>query len=244
MLVPLVSKSVRVFVIAVGGMLVLQNVTGIEIGPLVASLGIGGIAFALAGKDSIANYLGSLTILLDKPFSAGDRIVIDKQDGFVEGVGFRSTRLRTLTGSIVSIPNQKIINSTLENIGRQTYQNWQANLGLTCETSPERVELAVEIIRGILRDHEGMGQDHRPQVFFNGFKDWSLNIGINAWYLPADPWKYQAWIQKTCLEIMRQFRENDIEIAYPTQNVYQQEQPITADGGRKKDNPPPRMMRL
>jgi MscS family membrane protein len=85
MLVPLISKTVRIFVIFVGGMLVVQNMTGIEIGPLVASLGIGGLAFALAGKDSIANFLGSLTILLDKPFQAGERIVIEKHDGFVEG---------------------------------------------------------------------------------------------------------------------------------------------------------------
>jgi MscS family membrane protein len=228
MLVPLVSKTVRIFVIVVGGMMVLQNVTGIEIGPLVASLGIEGLAFALAGKDSIANFLGSLTILLDKPFHAGERIVIDKHDGFVEGVGFRSTRIRTLKGSLVSIPNEKIINSTLENIGRRTHLRWQTNLGLTCATPPEKVEVAVEIIQEILCNHEGMREDYPPRVFFNGFNDWNLNISVNAWYFPADYWKYQEWLQKTCLEIMRRFREEDIELAYPTQTIYQldQEQPI------------------
>jgi MscS family membrane protein len=228
MLVPLVSKTVRVFVIVVGGMLVLQNVTGIEIGPLVASLGIGGLAFALAGKDSIANFLGSLTILLDKPFHAGERIVIDKHDGFVEGVGFRSTRIRTLKGSLVSIPNEKIINSTLENIGRRTHLRWQTDLGLTCETTPEKIELAVEIIQDILHDHEGMRQDYPPRVFFNGFNDWNLNISIHAWYFPADYWKYQEWLQKTCLEIVRRFREENIEFAYPTQTIHQlrEERPV------------------
>ena len=162
MLVPLVSKSVRVFVLLVGGMLVIQNMTGIELGPLVASLGIGGLAFALAGKDSISNFLGSLTILLDKPFSVGERIVIDKHDGFVEGVGFRSTRIRTLTGNLVSIPNERITNSALENIARRSYLRWNMELGLTCETPPEKVERAVRIVEEILKGHEGMRSDY-PQ---------------------------------------------------------------------------------
>ena len=192
MLVPLVIKSVRVFVLVVGGMLVIQNMTGIELGPLVASLGIGGLAFALAGKDTISNFLGSLTILLDKPFSVGERIVIDKHDGFVEAVGFRSTRIRTLTGNLVSIPNDRITSSTLENIARRSYLRWNMELGLTCETPPEKVERAVRIVEEILKGHEGMRDDYPPRVHFNGFKDWSLNVSIYAWYFPPDFWKFQS----------------------------------------------------
>lgn len=221
MLVPLVSKTVRVIVLVVGGMLVLQNMTGIELGPLVASLGIGGLAFALAGKDSISNFLGSLTILLDKPFSIGERIVIDKHDGFVEDVGFRSTRIRTLAGNLVSIPNEKIINSTLENVARREYLRWDTELGLTCDTPPDKVERAVRILEEILKNHEGMNDNYPPRVHFNGFKDWSLNVSIFAWYFPPDFWKFQSWVQKMCLEIMRRFREEGIEMAYPTQAVYQ-----------------------
>ena len=233
MLVPLVSKTVRVFVLVVGGMLVIQNMTGIELGPLVASLGIGGLAFALAGKDSISNFLGSLTILLDKPFSVGERIIIDKHDGFVEGVGFRSTRIRTLTGNLVSIPNERITSSTLENIARRSYLRWNMELGLTCETPPEKVERAVRIVEEILKDHEGMRSDYPPRVHFNGFKDWSLNVSIYAWYFPPDFWKFQDWVQESCLEIMRRFREEAIEMAYPTQAVYQ------IDGERPVQGSPP-----
>lgn len=229
MLVPLVSKTVRAFILVVGGMLVIQNMTGIELGPLVASLGIGGLAFALAGKDSISNFLGSLTILLDKPFSVGERIIIDKHDGFVEGVGFRSTRIRTLTGNLVSIPNERITSSTLENIARRSYLRWNMELGLTCETPPEKVERAVRIVEEILKDHEGM-RDYPPRVHFNGFKDWSLNVSIYAWYFPPDFWKFQAWVQESCLEIMRRFREETIEMAYPTQAVYQIEGEKPAQG--------------
>lgn len=238
MLVPLISKTVRGFVVVVGGIMVVQNMTGIEIGPLVASLGIGGLAIALAGKDSIANFLGSLTILLDKPFQVGERIFIDKHEGIVEGVGFRSTRLRTLTGNLVSIPNEKIINSTLENIGKRTYLRWRTDLGLTYETPPEKVERAVEIIRDILRDHPGADPEKPPRVYFNGFNDWSLNISIHAWYSPADYWKYQDWLQATCLEILRRLREEGIDMAFPTQTLYHVAQENTAAldmprGGRK-----------
>jgi MscS family membrane protein len=223
MLVPLVSKTVRVFVLVVGGMLVVQNMTGIELGPLVASLGIGGLAIALAGKDTISNFLGSFTILLDKPFSIGERIVIDKHDGFVEGVGFRSTRIRTLTGNMVSIPNEKMINSPLENLGRRSYLRWNTDLGLTCDTPPEKVDRALRILGDILKEHEGMNGDYPPRVHFNGFKDWSLNISVYAWYFPPDFWSFQDWVQRTCLEIMRRFRQEGIEMAYPTQVVHQTE---------------------
>jgi MscS family membrane protein len=221
MLVPLVGKTLRIFVLAIGSIMVLQNITGIDIGPLIASLGIGGLAFALAGKDSIANFFGSLTILLDKPFQVGERIIIDQHDGFVENVGFRSTRLRTLTGNLVSIPNEKIINSTLENIGRRTHIRWRATLTLTYDTPPEKVERAVEILREILHNHERMRENYPPQAHFAGFGDWSLNITVYAWYHSSNNWEYQSWLERTCLEIMRRFRAEGIEFAFPTQTVYQ-----------------------
>lgn len=223
MLVPLIGKTFRVFIIVIGSIMIVQNMTGIEIGPLIASLGIGGLAIALAGKDSIANFLGSLTILLDKPFQVGERISIDKHEGFVEDVGFRSTRIRTLSGNLVSIPNEKIINSTLENISRRPYLRWRTDLTLTCDTPAEKVERAVRIVGEILENHEGMRPEQPPRVHFNGFNEWSLNVSIFVWYHPADYWRFQDWVQKTCLEIMRRFEAEGIEFAFPTQTVYQYE---------------------
>ena len=221
MLVPLVSKSLKTFIVVIGGVMVVQNMTGIEVGPLVASLGIGGLAFALAGKDSIANFFGSLTILLDKPFQVGERIVIEHYDGFVEDVGFRSTRLRTLTGNLVSIPNEKIINSPLENIGRRPHIRWKTMLTLTCGTPPEKVERAIVILYEILDGHEQVNPEHPPRVYFEGFGEWSLNLVVYAWYHSTDNWAYMAWVQRTCLEIMHRFREEGIEFAFPTRTVYQ-----------------------
>ena len=219
-LVPLIGKSLRVFIVIVGGMVVIKNLTGIEIGPLLASLGIGGLAVALAAKDSIANFFGTLTILFDKPFQVGERIVIENYDGVVEEVGFRSSRIRTLTGHLVTIPNEKLVNSTVENIGKRPHIRWLTNIGITYDTPPEKVTQAVGILEDILADHEGLHPDFPPRVYFNGFNDWSLNIMVLLWYHPANYWEFQDFIQRTCLAILGRFREAGIDFAFPSRTVY------------------------
>lgn len=219
-LVPIVGKTLRVFIVIIGGIILLQNLTGVEIGPLLASLGIGGLAVALAAKDSIANFFGTITILFDKPFQIGERIVVDKYDGTVEHVGFRSTRIRTLNGHLVTIPNQILSNSSSENIAKRPYIRWLTNIGITYDTPPEKVDTAVRILREILADHEGMHPDFPPRVFFNGFNDWSLNIMVVVWYHPPAYWDYSEWLQRTCLSIMHRFREEGIDFAFPSQTVY------------------------
>jgi MscS family membrane protein len=220
MLVPIVGKTLRLFIIVIGGIIIVQNLTGLKIGPLLASLGIGGLAVALAAKDSIANFFGTLTILFDKPFQVGQRITIDQHDGTVENVGFRSTRIRTLTGHLVTIPNEKLVNSSVENIGERPHIRWLTNIGITYDTPPDKVEKAVQIIREILENHEGMQEDFPPRVFFNGFNDWSLNIMVIVWYHPPNYWDYQAWQQKACLEIMRRFEAEDVDFAFPSRTIY------------------------
>ncbi len=220
MLVPIVAKTLRLFVIVIGGIIVVQNLTGLKIGPLLASLGIGGLAVALAAKDSIANFFGTLTILFDKPFQVGQRITIEQYDGTVENVGFRSTRIRTLAGHLVTIPNEKLVNSSLENIGERPYIRWLSNIGITYDTPPDKVEKAVNMIREILENHEGIQEDFPPRVFFNGFNDWSLNVMVIVWYHPPNYWDFQAWLQKTCLEIMRRFEAESIDFAFPSRTIY------------------------
>ncbi|MGD9366171.1 MAG: mechanosensitive ion channel family protein [Desulfobacteraceae bacterium] len=219
-LVPLIGKTLRIFIVIVGGMMVLQNLTGVQIGPLLASLGIGGLAVALAAKDSIANFFGTLTILFDKPFQVGDRIVINNYDGSVEHVGFRSTRIRLLNGHLVSIPNEKVVNSEVENIGQRPNIRWLSQIGITYDTSAEKVQEAVSILREILQDHEGMHPDFPPRVYFNGFNDWSLNITVVLWYHPPEWWDFQAWLQQTCLEILRRFESAGIDFAFPSRTLY------------------------
>jgi MscS family membrane protein len=220
MLVRLFGTATRVLIIIVGGLFVLQNLTGVQIGPLIASLGIGGLAFALAAKDSIANVFGTVTIMLDKPFLVGDRVKIGDFDGAVENVGYRSTRIRTLDGHLVSIPNQTVMNASLENVSQRRFLKWSTNLTLTYDTPLEKIERAVQIMREILENHEGMRADQPPRVFFNALNDWNLGISVTAWYFPPDLWAYQDWVQKTCLEVLRRFGEEGIDFAFPTQTVF------------------------
>ncbi len=220
LLIHIVGKTIRVLVVLLGGILFVQNLTGIEMGPLLASLGLGGLAVALAAKDSVANLFGTVTILFDQPFEIGETVKLDGFTGNVEYVGFRSTRLRTPEGHLITIPNHKITNANVENITRRPYIRWQTNITLTCDTPPEKVERAVQILLEILDNHEGMKENLPPRVYFNAFNDWSLNIQVTAFYHSGNYWDYQAWLNKTCLEILRRFNEEGIEFAFPTRTLY------------------------
>ena len=220
MLAGLVGKVLRVLVILLGGLLLVQNLTGIQIGPLLASLGLGGLAVALAAKDTVANFFGTVTILLDHPFEVGDVITLEGTTGTVEAVGFRSTSLRTYEGHQVTIPNNKITNANVTNISRRPFMRWWTNITLTYDTPPQKVERAVQILHEILDNHEGFNEDWPPRVNFNGFNDWSLNIHVAAYYHPGDYWAYQAWLNKTCIEILTRFNEDGIEFAFPSQTLF------------------------
>jgi MscS family membrane protein len=229
LLVPLLGKIVRVLVVFTGFAIVIHGITGLNFGPIIASLGIGGAAIALAAKDSIGNFLGSITIVFDKPFTVGDRIVIDSHDGVVEQVGFRSTKLRTPDGHLVTIPNEKVINTTINNIGKQPFIRWNPTISLALDTPPDKVKRAVEIIRGILENHEGMNPDQPPSVYFNAFNASSLNIGINACYHPPVFAKYAEWMQATSLRILETLAIEEIELARVPQSFY-------LAGGKKAEN--------
>jgi MscS family membrane protein len=220
LLVTLVGKTLRIVVIVLGAILIIQNVTGLEIAPLLASLGLGGLAVALAAKDTIANFFGTLAIIFDKPFHVGEHIRFDKYEGVVESIGLRSTQIRTFDGALVSIPNEKAASSGVENVGRRPTIRWHTNLGLRYDTPPDKVGRAVEIVTEILADPAHMNPTLPPRVFFNGFNDWTLNIAVFAWFEPALWWDYQAWLQDKCLRIMRSFAQEGIEFAFPTRTLF------------------------
>ena len=220
LLASLLGRTLRTFVLVLGAVVVLQSLTGLEIGPLLASLGLGGFAVALAAKDSISNFFGTMTIFLDKPFRVGDRIVIGEHDGLVESVGYRSTRIRTFEGGLVSIPNEKMINAAVNNVGARPHIRWRTNIGLRYDTPPDKVEKALEILQQILKDHEGMIEEYPPRIYFDGLRDGTLNIAVFAWYHPPEYWDYMAWVQTASLSYLRRFHEEGIEIAIPSRMIY------------------------
>ena len=150
----------------------------------------------------------------------GDRVVLDGIDGPVEDIGFRSTRIRTLTGHLVAIPNEKMATINIENIGRRPSIRRLTNITITYDTPPEKVERALTIIREILENHEGMAPDFPPRVYFNEFNDASLNILMIYWYFPPNYWDFLAFNERVNLQIMRAFEEEGIEFAFPTTTTY------------------------
>ncbi|MBU0678323.1 MAG: mechanosensitive ion channel family protein [Verrucomicrobia bacterium] len=227
MLVPMVRKSLKVTVVVLVLVQIAQALSDKPITSIIAGLGVGGIAIALAAQDTLKNFFGSLVIFADKPFELGDRIVVDSFDGPVEEVGFRSTRIRTLDGHLVTVPNADLANKIIQNIGKRPYIKRVMNIMITYDTPPEKVDRAVEILKDILKDHEGMKEDFPPRVFFNEFNDSSLNIMVLYWFHPPDYWAYCAFNEKVNMEILRRFSEEGIDFAFPSQTTY-----LAGDPGR------------
>ena len=216
-MVRIVSK---VLVVLFGSIYLLKAATGKPMTTLLAGIGIGGLAVALAAQDTLKNLFGSFMIMVDKPFKVGDRVVAEGVDGFVEEIGFRSTRLRTFPGHLVSIPNEKMASVSIENIGRRPSIRRYTNITITYDTPVEKVERAVSIIKEILKDHEGMHQDYPPRVYFNEFNDASLNIVMFYWFHPPDYWEAMRFSEEVNLRIMRAFEAEGIEFAFPTTTTY------------------------
>ena len=210
----------RFVVIIVGAIYLVRAISGKPLSALLAGLGIGGIAVALAAQDTLKNLLGSIMIMIDKPFKVGQRVVVESTDGVVEEIGFRSTRVRTLTGHLVTVPNEKMAGNRIENIGLRPHIRRLANITITYDTPVEKVKRGVEIIRQILENHEGMHPDFPPRVFFNEFNDASLNILMLYWYHPNDYWAYCAFTEKVNIRIMEAFEAEGIEFAFPTTTTY------------------------
>ena len=220
MMAPMVRKSLRVVIVLLALVQVAQILSDKPITSIIAGLGVGGLAVALAAQETIKNFFGSLVIFADKPFELGDRIVVGGHDGPVEEVGFRSTRIRTLEGHLVTVPNGELANMMIQNIGKRPYIRRIMNVTITYDTPPEKVQEALDILRDILDDHEGMHKDFPPRVYFNDYNAASLNIIAIYWYHPPAYWDYLAHAEKVNMELLRRYNDAGIEFAFPTQTLY------------------------
>ncbi len=222
MLVPIVRKALRLTIAIIAVLLISENILGTNIKSLLLSAGVGGIAIALAAKDTIANFFGSITIFTDRPFQMGELVKIDEHLGPVEEVGFRSTRIRTLQGHLVTIPNSVITNSSVENIGRRPFIRRTSNITITYDSGHTKAKRAVEIIKEVLAGVPQLNTDPEkpPRVYFSDFNDWSLNIYMSYWVKPPDYWLYHQVNEQVNLEIMKRFEAEQIEFAFPSQTLY------------------------
>ncbi|MDQ8196993.1 mechanosensitive ion channel family protein [Pelagicoccus enzymogenes] len=217
--IPLIKKTARIFLIVVAVVLVVQNL-GYSVGSLLAGMGIGGLALALAAQESLANFFGSVSIVADRPFKVGDWIQVGSQvDGDVEEIGLRSTKVRTWSKSLMTIPNKVLANEIIENWSRMPKRRVKQYVGVTYSTSPENMEGLVEDIRKLLREDEGVNQDF-ILVNFTDFGDSALQILV-YYFTSTTAWLAHMDIrQRINLKIMKAVAARGSSIAFPTRTVH------------------------
>ena len=222
MLVPIVRKALRVTITIIAAIFIVDNVLDQDVKAILLGAGVGGIAIALAAKDTIANFFGSITIFADRPFQIGELVKIGEHVGTIEEVGFRSTRIRTLQGHLVTVPNSVIAGTNIENLGRRPFIRRTSNITITYDSGHTKAKRAVEIIKEILADVPEVSADPQrpPRVYFSDFNDWSLNIYMSYWVQPADYWLYHEVNERINLELMKRFEAEQIEFAFPSQTLY------------------------
>ena len=217
--VPLIKKVVRIFILIVAVIMVIDNL-GYSVGGIIATLGLGGAAFAFAAKDTIANLYGSLALVLDRPFKTGDWIMVgDKVDGYVEEIGLRSTKVRTWPKTVISIPNHVMANEIINNWSRMPKRRVKQIVGVTYETKPDEIEGLVEDIRQLLREDDGVNQDF-ILVNFTDFAESSLNILV-YYFTKSIAWlEHMDVRQRINCKIMRAVEARGLSIAFPTRTVH------------------------
>jgi MscS family membrane protein len=214
MLLPVVKTILRTGICFAATVKIAQDThNDDQLTTILAGVSVGGLAVGLAAQESIKNFFGSVMIFSDRPFELGDLIRVDSQEGRVEAVGFRSTRLRTIEGHLVTIPNGDLASKTILNIAKRPHLRRQLNLRLHPSTPPMKVERAVEIVRDILADHEGMDPQNPPLVTFSDIQESALNIQATYYFPPHEGGRFSAFSERVNFEIIRRFHADEIELA-------------------------------
>jgi MscS family membrane protein len=188
---------------------------GIPLSSLLAGAGVAGAALALSAQDLLKNIFGSIMLVMDKPFSVGERIKIKNYDGVVEEVGLRSTRIRLLNGHQAVIPNEDMARSDIENIGRRPFIRRVTDIPLPINVESAKAKKAVDIVSEVLMDHEGLNPDFPPRVWLNDFERDNLSLRMIYWYHPPSYWDYTAHADQVNRRILDAFEAEGITIALP-----------------------------
>ena len=224
---PDLSKEIGSFILAIWKILIagiglgaMLQVWGINVTALVASLGIGGLAFALAAKDTAANLFGSFSLLADKSIRIGEWIKVNGVEGTVENIGMRTTKIRSFQKSLITVPNHIVANNPIENFSRRGIRRIKMHIGLTYSTNSEQIKKIMKDIKEMLKQHEGISQSDSLMVNFDTFGDSSLNIFIYTFTKTANWATYLDIKEDINLKIMKIIEDNGSSFAFPSQSIY------------------------
>ncbi len=216
-LAPLATKTLKVFAVVFGVLMMLQGF-GFNVMSLLAGLGLGGLALALAAQDTAANVFGSITIILDRPFQVGDWIKVGDTEGTVEEIGFRSTRIRTFYQSLITVPNSVMAKEKIDNMGARPKRRIRHTLGLTYDTPIDKIQRFIDAVKFHLDQHPDVEKEEL-RVVFNQMGDFSLQILVQFFVVTNDPLEELELQQEILLDLLRISKQIGVEFAFPTQTL-------------------------
>jgi len=214
----LISRIVNIALWVIGTSMIL-NIFGYDIGALVAGLGIGGLAIALAAQDTLGNFFSSISIIADKPYKVGDVIGFGEYEGVIKDIGMRTTKIETFFGTIISVPNSQLAKSVVENMSKRRSRRADGQIGIIYESTPTQIKEAISIIKDILKKEENITQDFR--AFFTEYDPSSLRIEYT--YYVKNPTDFNFFLKtknRINLAIKERFDKAGIQIAFPSQTIY------------------------
>jgi MscS family membrane protein len=216
-LLPLGRKMSKVVLLALGVVAVL-NELGFQVASLLAGLGIGGVALALAAQKTVENLFGSVSIGVDQPFRVGDFVKVEDFVGTVESIGMRSTRFRTQDRTIITMPNGKLADTRTETFAPRDRIRLYANLALSYRTTAAQIREVLAGIEGALRAHQVLSKD-APSVRLTELKDWAMNVEVVAWFQTTDWNAFTAIRQDLLLHFLEVVEKAGASLAVPLREV-------------------------
>ena len=216
-LIPLASRALKVVVWALGLLSILDNL-GVDVTSLLAGVTISGLAVALAAKDTVENLFGSMMIFIDRPFQIGDYIVVGGNEGTVEEVGFRSTRLRTVLGTLVTIPNASIATARVDNWGLRKARRIRFTVGFTYDAQRDQIDAFCDRVSALFAADERINDGH--EVRFTNFGDSAIEVMIHA-FSPDAGWSTELAVNHDIrMKVWAIADELGLNFAFPSQSIY------------------------
>jgi MscS family membrane protein len=222
-LIPFLSKVSRFIIIALAIVLIAHE-WGYDVNGFIAGLGLGGLAFALAAKDALANVFGGIIIVMEKPFVINDWVQTPSVEGIVEEISFRSTRFRTFEQALVTVPNSTLANEPITNCSRMDKRKLSFYISLSYNSSREQMEKVVSRIDQLLHDHDGIDPDD-ILVRFEKFSESSLDILVNCFTKTTAFSRYVAVREELNLKIMQIVEEEGVSMAFTTRSLFMENLP-------------------
>lgn len=214
--------KIVIWVMAISSIL---SIWGVNVTALIASLGIGGLAFALAAKDTAANLFGSIAIMVDKSIKVGDWVKVDNVEGIVEDIGMRTTKIRTFKKSLVAIPNSIVANSHIENFSRRDIRRIKTSIGVTYNTSVGQIQNIIKDIKSMLKSHSGIAQDQTMIVNLNNFGDSAQEILIYTFTNTSNWQEYLNIKEDIYYKIKEIIAKYGSDFAFPSESIYIESMP-------------------